>query len=143
MLAGGIAGARRWRRSDLSVAVTNVGPMDAMPTTAMTGEDAATDTYRRRGYRVVARNWRCRLGELDLVVEREGVLVFCEVKSRRDGVFGGGYEAVTWRKQAKLRALAEAFLQATAARPHAMRFDVASVAVSGLRSAVELFEDAF
>jgi putative endonuclease len=117
--------------------------MDAMPTTAMTGEDAATDTYRRRGYRVVARNWRCRLGELDLVVEREGVLVFCEVKSRRDGVFGGGYEAVTWRKQAKLRALAEAFLQATAARPHAMRFDVASVAVSGLRSAVELFEDAF
>jgi putative endonuclease len=117
--------------------------VDARRTTGVSGEDAATDTYRRRGYRVVARNWRCRLGELDLIVERDGVLVICEVKSRHDGVFGGGYEAVTWRKQAKVRALGEVFLQVTGARPRAMRFDVASVAVSGERSAVELFEDAF
>lgn len=107
------------------------------------GEDAAADAYRRRGYRLVARNWRCRLGELDLVVERRGVLVFCEVKTRRESVFGGGYEAVTWRKRAKLRALAEAFLQATGSRPHAIRFDVASVAVRAGRSTVEVFEDAF
>jgi putative endonuclease len=107
------------------------------------GEDAAADAYRRRGYRIVARNWRCRIGELDLVVERRGVLVFCEVKSRRGGPLGVGYEAVTWRKQAKIRSLAEAFLQATGSRPHAIRFDVASVAVRGERSAVELFEDAF
>ncbi len=91
----------------------------------------------------MARNWRCRIGELDLVVERRGVLVFCEVKSRRDGAFGVGYEAVTRRKQAKLRSLAEAFLQAAGSRPQAIRFDVASVAVRGERSAVELFEDAF
>ena len=108
------------------------------------GEDAAADGYRRRGYRIVARNWRCRLGELDLVAERRGVLVFCEVKSRRGGTsFGSGYEAVTWRKQAKLRALAEAFLQATGTRPQAIRFDVASVTVRAERSAVEVFEDAF
>ena len=107
------------------------------------GEDAAVDAYRRRGYRIVARNWRCGIGELDLVVERRGVLVFCEVKSRRGRAFGGGYEAVTCRKQAKLRSLAEAFLQAAGSRPQAIRFDVASVAVRGERSAVELFEDAF
>jgi putative endonuclease len=107
------------------------------------GEDVAADVYRRRGYRVVARNWRCRLGELDLVVERGGVLVFCEVKSRRQSVFGGGFEAVTGRKRAKLRAVAEAFLQATGSRPQAIRFDVASVAVRGARSTVELFQDAF
>jgi putative endonuclease len=107
------------------------------------GEDLAADVYRRRGYRVVARNWRCRLGELDLVVERGGVLVFCEVKSRRQSVFGGGFEAVTGRKRAKLRAVAEAFLQATGSRPQAIRFDVASVAVRGARSTIELFEDAF
>lgn len=107
------------------------------------GEDAAADAYRRRGYRIVARNWGCRIGELDLVVERRGVLVFCEVKSRRGGAFGVGYEAVTRRKQAKLRSLAEAFLQAAGSRPQAIRFDVASVAVRGERSAVELFEDAF
>ena len=107
------------------------------------GEDLAADVYRRRGYRVVARSWRCRLGELDLVVERGGVLVFCEVKSRRQSVFGGGLEAVTWRKRAKLRAVAEAFLQAMGSRPQAIRFDVASVAVRGPRSTIELFEDAF
>ncbi|HEX5936379.1 MAG TPA: YraN family protein [Actinomycetota bacterium] len=108
------------------------------------GEDAAADAYRRRGYRVVARNWRCRLGELDLVVERCGVLVFCEVKARRGSAYGGGWEAVTWRKQAKLRALAELFLQASGSRPSSVRFDVASVAVRGPTSAaVEVFEDAF
>ena len=107
------------------------------------GEDAAADAYRRRGYRILARNWRCALGELDLIVERRGVLVFCEVKSRRDSAFGGGYEAVTWKKRAKVRALAQAFLQGSASRPHAIRFDVASVALRGSRSAVEVFEDAF
>jgi putative endonuclease len=107
------------------------------------GEDAAADVYRRRGFRIVARNWRCRLGELDLVVQRRGVVVFCEVKARRESVFGSGFEAVTWRKQAKLRALAEAFLQAIGSHPQAIRFDVASVSVRGARSTVELFEDAF
>ena len=107
------------------------------------GEDAAADAYRRRGYRVLARNWRCGLGELDLILERRGVLVFCEVKSRRSGAFGGGYEAVTWKKRAKLRSLAQAFLQASGSHPHAIRFDVASVAVQHARSTVEVFEDAF
>jgi putative endonuclease len=107
------------------------------------GEDAAAEAYRRRGYRIVARNWRCRLGEIDLVIERGGMLVFCEVKSRRGAGFGGGYEAVTLRKQAKLRALAEAFLQAHGSRPQAIRFDVASVALLRDRSSVEVFEEAF
>ena len=114
-----------------------IGPIGAR------GEEAATDDYRRRGYRIVARNWRCRLGELDLVAERRGVLVFCEVKSRGGAAFGGGYEAVTWRKRTKLRSLAEAFLQATGSRPQAIRFDVASVAFVRGRPVVELFEDAF
>ena len=115
-----------------------IGPIGAR------GEEAAADDYRRRGYRIVARNWRCRLGELDLVAERRGVLVFCEVKSRHGGAaFGGGYEAVTWRKRAKLRSLAEAFLQANGSRAQVIRFDVASVAFVRGRPAVELFEDAF
>lgn len=107
------------------------------------GEDAAGHAYLRRGYRVIARNWRCRLGELDLVAERRGVLVFCEVKTRRGAGFGGGYEAVTWRKRAKLRSLADAFLQETGFRPRAIRFDVASVASRDGPHEVEVFEDAF
>ena len=108
-----------------------------------TGEDAALAVYVRRGYRLVARNWRCKLGELDLVLVRGDTLVFCEVKARRGSAFGGGYEAVTWRKQAKVRALAEAFLQERRDRPGAIRFDVASVALGPRGPQVELFEDAF
>ena len=107
------------------------------------GEDAALAVYVRRGYRLVARNWRCRLGELDLVVVRRDTLVFCEVKARHGAAFGGGYEAVTSRKRAKVRALAEAFLQGRGARPGAIRFDVASVALGPRGPHVELFEDAF
>ena len=74
------------------------------------GEDAALALYAGRGFRTVARNWRCSLGEIDLVVERRGLLVFCEVKARSGSRFGGGHDAVTWTKQRKLRQLAEAFM---------------------------------
>jgi len=107
------------------------------------GEDAALEVYVGLGYDVVARNWRCRLGELDLVLLKAGTLIFCEVKSRRGSVFGGGYEAVTWRKRAKVRSLAEAFLQEHRLRPGGIRFDVASVALGPRGPQVELFEDAF
>jgi putative endonuclease len=107
------------------------------------GEDAALRAYRTRGYRAVARNWRCRAGELDLVLERGDTLVFCEVKTRRGGAFGGGYEAVTWSKRRKLRQLAELFLMGHRGRPARIRFDVASVWVGEGPPAVEVFEDAF
>jgi putative endonuclease len=116
---------------------------DTRPTTGSVGETAALHAYRTLGYRLVARNWRCRLGELDLIVTRGGTLVFCEVKTRRGPAFGGGYEAVTWRKRAKIRSLAEAFLQERGGRPNAIRFDVASVALGPRGPHVELFEDAF
>ena len=107
------------------------------------GEDAAAALYARRGFRIVARNWRCALGELDLIVEREGTFIFCEVKARRGDGFAGGYEAVTARKQRKLRQLAEVFV-ATVPVPHGnLRFDVASVHVGTSGTSVELFEDAF
>ena len=107
------------------------------------GEEAALALYRRMGYEVVARNWRCRLGELDLILRRGGLLVFCEVKSRRGSAFGGPFDAVTPTKQRKLRFLAEMFLLLVPGPDH-VRFDVASVVLSnGGEPAVELFEDAF
>lgn len=118
--------------------------MDTRPATGRIGEDAAAALYARRGYRVVARNWRCRLGELDLILTRGQTLVVCEVKTRRGASFGGGFEAVGARKQAKLRVVAEAFLLAWPGRPNGVRFDVASVALrAGGSASVELFEDAF
>lgn len=107
------------------------------------GEDAAARWYLDRGYRVLDRNWRCPLGELDLVLARSGEVVFCEVKARRPSALGAGYEAVTRDKQRKLRALAQAFCAAEHPAAERYRFDVASVSISGGRADVHVFEDAF
>ena len=108
------------------------------------GEDAAASEYLRRGFTVLTRNWRCRTGEIAVVAARPPLLVFCEVKTRSGSALGGGYEAVTVRKQRKLRQLAEVFMAANGLSPEAIRFDVASVHTGpGVRTSVELFEDAF
>ena len=120
---------------------------DARQLLGAAGEEAALHVYLDRGYRLVARNWRCRLGELDLVLGRGSQLVICEVKTRRGSRFGHGWEAVDARKQAKLRAVAQAFLLAHPIRSASVRFDVASVWVRDARAPssaeVELFQDAF
>jgi putative endonuclease len=107
------------------------------------GEEAALGVYLARGYELVARNWRCALGELDLVVRRGGTLVICEVKARSGSTFGGGHEAVTRAKRRKLRTLAEAFLADRVRAPMAVRFDVASVWLGAGDPDVEIFQDAF
>ena len=119
--------------------------MDPRTRTGFIGEEAALRTYTHAGYLLRARNWRCQIGELDLVLSRGPLLVFCEVKARRSDAFGGGWEAVTARKQAKVRSVAQAFLLSNGLTPDAVRFDVASVMV-GLRpgqTSVEVFQDAF
>jgi len=118
--------------------------VDARPGTGRTGEAVTEALYVRRGFRVVARNWSCRIGELDLVMQRGGLLVICEVKTRRGARFGAGFDAVDARKRRKLRAVGEVFLQRTRVRPVAVRFDVASVRLRLDGSAVvDVFEDAF
>jgi putative endonuclease len=110
------------------------------------GERAAWEAYRRRGYRLVAQNWKCPIGEIDLVVERPGLTVFCEVKARRPGPLGEPFEAVNPAKRRKLRALAQAFVAAHGSTREgaAYRFDVASVTVDERDGArVEVYEDAF
>jgi putative endonuclease len=106
---------------------------------------AALAEYRRRGYSLVAQNWSCSIGELDLVLGRpaDRLIVFCEVKTRAGSGFGGPFEAVNWRKQRKLRQLAEVFL-ASSSGFERVRFDVASVLFdrAGVAS-VHVFEDAF
>ncbi len=93
------------------------------------GEDLAARRYEAQGATVLARNWRCRLGELDLVVlEPDGTVVFCEVKTRSDIAFGEPQEAVGPRKARRVRALACQWLQES--RPggsRELRFDVVAV----------------
>jgi putative endonuclease len=116
---------------------------DHRTTLGAAGEHAVAGWYEAAGYTVLARNWRCRAGELDLVVGRGRTIVFCEVKTRRSDTFGTPAEAVTAAKQRRLRALAIAWLEEWGARGD-LRFDVASVRpASGGRLIVEVLEAAF
>lgn len=103
------------------------------------GEAVVADWYRARGYTVVARNWRCREGEIDLILVRDELVVFCEVKTRRTDAFGLPAEAVGWKKQQRLRRLAARWLAESGSRSEDVRFDVASV----VASRVTVIESAF
>lgn len=108
------------------------------------GEAAACQHLAACGLTVVARNWRCRLGELDVVALEGGQVVFVEVKTRTSDRFGTGAEAVDPRKQARLVRLAHAFLQARGWEGLPVRFDVVVVTpAGGGQWAVEWIRDAF
>jgi putative endonuclease len=76
------------------------------------GEDLAARHLAAKGYQIVTRNWRCEVGELDLVARDGDALVFVEVRTRRGGSLGSPEESVTPAKQARLILLAEAYVQA-------------------------------
>ena len=99
---------------------------DARRALGRSGEAAAAQWYEEHGYRVLARNWRCRQGEIDLVVTDGRRTVFCEVKARSSDAFGSPEEAVTPVKQARIRRVAARWLEAAPSRGP-VRFDVASV----------------
>ena len=101
--------------------------------------DAVAEWYEENGYQVVERNWRCREGELDLIVRRGRTFVFCEVKARSSDAFGAPVEAITREKQVRLRHLAARWLEDAPLRPTEIRFDVASV----LAGEIEVLEGAF
>lgn len=103
------------------------------------GEDLAAAWYEARGYQVLDRNWRCRTGELDLVLRHGRTVVFCEVKHRRSVAFGTPAEAITYEKKQRVRHLAARWLEDAKPRPGEIRFDVAAV----LDGDVEVLEGAF
>ena len=91
------------------------------------GEDLAVAWYTRQGYEVLGRNWRCRDGELDLVVSRDRCVVFCEVKTRSSRAFGDPLEAVSPRKLRRLRGLALRWLDEQGIHVPDIRFDVIGI----------------
>ena len=100
------------------------------------GEQLAVDYLRGLGLRVVARNWRCRYGELDVIAadDAAGALVFVEVKTRTSDLFGGVAEAVTPAKVRRLRRLAGLWLSEQRASWKAVRIDVVTVRIGRRRS---------
>ena len=74
-------------------------------------EDAALNFLLAKGMRLVTRNYRCKAGEIDLIMQHDSVLIFVEVRYRKQNQFGDGAESVDFRKQQKIIKTAEHFLQ--------------------------------
>ena len=92
-------------------------------------EALCAETMRRAGLRIIARNWRCRLGEIDLIAEDAGVTVFAEVRLRRRGRFGGAAESISGAKRARLIAAAQHYLAGR--RERNCRFDAMLLETDG------------
>ena len=94
-------------------------------------EGLAAEYLRLKGYRILARNWRTRFGEIDLVAQKGETLVFVEVKARRGRKKGLPEEAITEAKKARLLTLARAYLSSYQGRARRVRFDVIALDLAG------------
>jgi putative endonuclease len=90
------------------------------------GEQQALNYLQRQGLSLVERNFRCKGGEVDLIMRERDMLVFVEVRQRADGRYGGAVASITARKQARLVIAAQLFLQRFSFPP-ACRFDVVAI----------------
>ncbi len=108
------------------------------------GEEVAVDFLKKQGYRIIKRNYRCRAGEIDIVVKEGSSLVFVEVKSRRSTHFGLPEEAVSYEKRRHLTRVALGYLTHHRIKETKCRFDVVSVLMNenGVKE-IRLIKNAF
>ena len=109
------------------------------------GEEATARLLEQRGWRILARNFRRRFGEIDIVARQGETLVFVEVKTRSSARFGAPAEAVDARKRRRLSKTALDYMMRTHLTGVSARFDVASVLLDGQGrvARIELLENAF
>lgn len=103
------------------------------------GEDRATEFLKKNGYRIVRRNFKNKLGEIDVIAYDKEVLAFIEVKTRLSDTFGLPREAVNIQKQRKIRLVATSFIKTYKLFDKACRFDVVEV----MPENIEIIKDAF
>jgi len=91
------------------------------------GEKTAAKLLSKKGYRVIERNFQCNRGEIDLVAVKKKILVFVEVKTRRDGNFGTGVSAITRTKKTRIVAAARQYIALHRMQDVQARFDVVAL----------------
>jgi putative endonuclease len=111
--------------------------------TGKKGEDIACAYLKRRGYRIVERNYKCPLGELDIVARDGDAIVFVEVKSRKSEEFGDPQLAVGLEKQKKVSRISLTYLKEKHLYPCNARFDVVAIKMLPDGSTIELIQNAF
>jgi putative endonuclease len=107
------------------------------------GEALAARLLREHGYKIIATNYRTRLGEIDIIARDGDTIVFVEVKARQGGQFGAPKQAVTPRKQRKISMVALYYLKTTGQSQCKARFDVVSIRSAPVRPQVEIIRNAF
>ena len=107
------------------------------------GERVAERWLRRKGWRVVQRRFKNGRRDIDLVVERDGLIAFVEVKARKGAEFGLPVEAVNWRKQRELSRSAHVWIERHGRPEDCYRFDVIGVLVDGSAVRIRHVENAF
>jgi putative endonuclease len=107
------------------------------------GEAIAARHLKKNGYRIIEKNYRTQLGEIDLIAKEKDTIVFVEVKSRRSRHFGNPKAAVTLQKQRKISMVALQYLKATRRSNASARFDVAAVTITRDKPRVEIIKNAF
>lgn len=110
----------------------------------LAGEQLAAEHLQRCGYTILHRNYRTRSGEIDIIARHRETVVFIEVKTRKNQLFGSPAAAVTLRKQVQISRVAQEFLQREGLIACPARFDVVSVlAASGKAARLEVITGAF
>jgi putative endonuclease len=107
------------------------------------GEEIAVACLQQHGLEIIQRNYRFERGEIDIVAMDGDVLVFCEVKTRENDDFGPPEAAITPRKQAQMRKVAEGYLYEHGITEQKCRFDVVAIRMYGKRADVKYLPDAF
>jgi putative endonuclease len=109
-----------------------------------TGEKLARDFLKKKGYKILETNYRCREGEIDIVARKKDCLVFVEVRSKASSGFGSPEESVTFAKREKLIASALTYIAEHKDLPESWRIDFVAVELDPNRKAkrIELIENA-
>jgi len=111
--------------------------------TGKQGEDLAVAYLRNAGYQIVAQNYRCLYGEVDVIARDGDTIVFIEVKSRKSETFGQPQEAVGREKQKKLSRISLHYIQQKRLEARNARFDVIAVRMSPEETRIDLIRNAF
>jgi len=107
------------------------------------GEEMAVRYLKKKGYRIVERNYVCKMGEMDIIAREKDTLVFVEVKTRTSMAFGPPQLAVNSTKQMQLSKVALYFLKEKQLEDVKARFDVVAILLRAKGEEIELIKDAF
>ena len=135
-----------WRRLRAKLSPARVAPYRGSRGTGQRWERLAARRLSAEGFRILARNYRGRSGEIDLIAEEAGVLCFVEVKGKSGSGYGAPEEAVTREKQRRIARVAQEYLRARRLSPSATlcRFDVVAIRQrDGDEPQIEIHRDAF